>query len=144
MSVLNREAILQLAQTGQDGRPEPVSTPEWGEGTHVLVRRLSAKDRDQWETGNYDLRGKESRVTMTNARARMAVLCVVDEQGNRVFRDEDAEVLGRLHSAPLDRIYEVCRRPSGMTAEANEDLRKNSQSGQRDDSLTDSPRNLAA
>jgi hypothetical protein len=118
---------------------EEVPTPEWGEGTSVLVRALTALERDQWEIANYDLKQREAKVTMGNARARLAVLCVIDDSGERIFRDEDAALLGRSHSAPLDRIFDVCRRLSGMTTAETEILRKNSLNGSADDSLAASP-----
>jgi hypothetical protein len=135
MQPLTREAILK--QAGVLPR-EVVATPEWGEATSVIVRALTALERDQWELANYDLKARETKVTMANARARLAVLCVIDEAGERVFRDEDANLLGRSHSAPLDRIFEVCRRLSGMMMTETEILRKNSVNG----SVGDSPAGL--
>jgi hypothetical protein len=91
------------------------------------VRALTGRERDQWEMGNYDLtKGKESKVTMDNSRARLFVLGAVDEKGDRLFQDSDAGAVGQLHSAPLDRAYEVIRRLSGMTADEAEKIRKNS------------------
>jgi hypothetical protein len=139
--MLSREAILKQAATLPR---EEVPTPEWGHGESVFVRALTALERDQWEVGNYDIRGRDTQVKMTNARARLAVLCVVDQAGERVFKDEDSAMLGRGHSAPLDRIYEACRRLSGMTTPETEILRKNSANGSAGDSPADSPLPSAA
>jgi hypothetical protein len=124
MPALDRSSILN-----QQGLPdEYVPTPEWGKAdSTVRVRALTGRERDQWEMGNYDLsRGKESKVTMDNSRARLFVLAAIDEKGDRLFQDSDAGAVGQLHSAPLDRAYEVIRRLSGMTADEAEKIRKNS------------------
>jgi hypothetical protein len=130
--MLDREKMLAW----RPGKPETVPVPEIAEGENVFVRGISARERDEWEMGNYDLRGKESKVTMRNARARFAELCVCDEKGIRLFQPGDAEQLGNLPAAALDRIYDVGRRLSGMTVEAAEDLRKNSASTQPNGSHT--------
>lgn len=132
MSLHSRASILQ----SQALPTEEVATPEWGADTSVRVRALTAAERDQWEVGNYDLRGKETKVTLANARARLFALGAVDEQGQRLFSDGDAAQLGRLHSAPLDRAYEVIRRLSGMTADEAEGIRKNSAAAPAEDSAT--------
>jgi hypothetical protein len=139
--MLTRDQILKQTTTLPQ---EEVATPEWGEGTYVLVRALTALERDQWEIANYDLRQREAKVTMGNARARLAVLCVIDKSGNRLFTDHDAELLGRSHSAPLDRIFDVCRRLSGMTTAETEILRKNSLNGSAEGSPAASPLSSAA
>lgn len=120
---LDREKILQAPPLPV----EQVPTPEWAPDSFVLVRALTARERDFWEMGNYDLsKGKESKVTMDNSRARLFVLGAVDDKGDRLFKDYDACSIGSLHSAPLDRAYEVIRRLSGMTGDEGEAIRKNS------------------
>jgi hypothetical protein len=51
---------------------------------------------------------------------------VVDDQGKRIFTDEDIEALGNKNAAPLDRICDVARRLSGMGRAEKEKLAKNS------------------
>ena len=126
-----RTPWLMLRALANEQLPwENVPTPEWaGDGPDpcVRVRALTARERDFWEMGNYDLtKGKESKVTMDNSRARLFVLAAIDEKGDRLFQDSDAGAVGKLHSAPLDRAYEVIRRLSGMTADEAEAIRKNS------------------
>lgn len=102
-----------------------VAVPEWG-GT-IRVRVLSGTERDNFD---YDVweRDREGNPTRTrNYRAKLVALCVVDEQGQRVFSDLDAIELGRGKSAPaLNRVFEAAQRLNGMGRLGAEDAEKNS------------------
>ena len=119
MALLSREAILQV----QDLPTERIPVPEWG--GEVIVRGLTAAERDQFEQSIVETRGKDTRVNLRNIRAKLVVLCCVDEQGNRIFRDEDAEVLGRKSAVALNRVFEVAQRLSGLRPEDVEELAGN-------------------
>ena len=119
MALLSREAILQV----QDLPTERVPVPEWcGE---IIVRGLTGVERDQFEQSIVETRGKNTKVNLRNIRAKLVVLCCVDEQGNRIFRDEDAEVLGRKSAVALNRVFEVAQRLSGLRPEDVEELAGN-------------------
>src|SRR5690606_40748699 len=101
MALLSRDAILQA----QDLPTERVEIPEWN--GEVIVRGLTAAERDQFEQSIVETRGKDTRVNLRNIRAKLVALCVVDEEGKRLFKDEDAELLGRKSAVALNRIFEV-------------------------------------
>lgn len=119
MALLSREAILQA----QDLPTEDVEVPEWG-GT-VRVRGLTGAERDAFEQSIVEQRGKSTRMNLKNIRAKLVALTVVDEQGNRVFTDEDAELLGKKSASALDRIFAVAQRLSGLRPEDVEELAGN-------------------
>lgn len=102
---------------------ETVKVPEWG--GDVLVRGLTGSQRDAYEEGCYVGQGKDRRTSFKNLRARLVALCVVDEQGARVFDDADAAALGDKSAAALDRIFDVAQRLSGLTAKDVEALAGN-------------------
>jgi hypothetical protein len=86
------------------------------------------------------IRGQyEFRQTLHNVRAKLVVRSVVDEDGNRVFRDQDAPALGEKSAAVLDKLYDVASRLSKVTQEDVEELAKNSAAGQTGDSPSSSP-----
>lgn len=121
MALLNREAILNA----QDLPTEVVPVPEWG--GDVLVRGLNGTDRDKFEMGSVEMKdGKVVDFKRDNVRARLVGLCIVDEQGNRVFSDADIEALGRKSGTALDRVFDVAQRLSGIGKKAQEEARKNS------------------
>jgi len=60
------------------------------------VRAMTGAERDAFEADNYkrSKKGADFSQSMQNIRARLVVRTVVDGDGQRVFKDEDAEALG--------------------------------------------------
>lgn len=119
MAILTREQILQA----QDLHTEEVAVPEWGGS--VLVRGMTGTERDAFEASILEMNGKGSRMDMRNLRAKLAALCMVDEQGERVFTEKDAGELGKKSATALSRVFEAAQRLSGLTAADVEELQKN-------------------
>jgi hypothetical protein len=112
-----------------------VEVPEWG--GHVIVRELTGAERDAWEGAFLDPDTQELRGDfMVNARARLVALSVIDEDGARVFTEEDAEQLGALSGAALDRVFQKASRMSGLSKADLAELEKNLPAGRRADSGT--------
>lgn len=132
MPYLDREAIFAIA----DLTYEDVEVPEWG-GT-VRVRSLTAADRDAYEAGLLDQRGRGVRVNMRNARARLVALSVVDADGNRLFSEADVERLGQKSAAALDRVFDVATRLSGLAQRDLEELTEDFSPDQNGGSLSGS------
>jgi len=128
--VLNREAIL----AAKDLPRELVEVPEWGGA--VYVRALTGAERDQFEASIVEQRGRDVRMNMRNIRAKLVALTVVDEDGQRIFTDDDVAALGGKSAAALDRLFAVAQRLSGLSKEDVEELAKNSESGQSADSIS--------
>jgi hypothetical protein len=131
MPYLTREQILEV----KDLQFEDVEVPEWG-GT-LRVRGLTGIERDRFEETILDQRGKNVKVKMTNLRARLVALSVVDEQGQALFTQNDIGVLGRKSAAALQRVFNVAQRLSGFSDEDLEELAKNSSDAQSDGSISD-------
>ena len=94
-----------------------VFVEEW-EGS-VFVRELTAGEQR---------RRAEMSKDSDDAATRMLTVCVVDENGDQLFEEKDAEELqnqgGRVLKTILDAITEI----NGVTAEMIEETRKNLQS----------------
>ena len=99
--ILNRDAIL----AADDLKRESVEIPEWG-GT-VWVRVMTGAERDDWERQILDSRGLDNKTNLSNARARLAVLCACGENGERLFGDEDLDAVGGKSAAALERIFDL-------------------------------------
>ncbi len=116
---------------------EDVDMPEWGGS--VRVRGMSGTERDAFEAASLlPARGKHGtrEVNLRNIRARLVACCAIDEQGDRLFGDDDLTWLGEKSGAALDRLADVAKRLSGLTSKDVDDLVKNSGSDQSDDSGT--------
>jgi hypothetical protein len=135
---LTRDEIL----AAPDLPTERVAVPEWG--GDVLVRGLMADERDQFEAETYEVRGKNVEVNKRGMRARLVAKCLVDEAGDRLFTAEDIAALGRKSAVPLDRLFGIARRLSGLQPADVEELAGNSGPGRSGDTPSDSPSGSAA
>ena len=125
---LTKENIL----TANDIKREEVQVPEWG-GV-VLVQGLSGRDRDQLEASMIQGKGKDTKVSLDNLRAKVVARSIVDENGNRIFSDADIPALAKKSALALNRVYEVAQRLSGISQEDVDELTKNSETAPSDDS----------
>jgi len=94
----------------------------------VTVRGLSGTERDRFENESIRVRGRRIEQNLDNTRARLCALCIVDEAGARLFRDDQVAALGRKSAAALDRVYEAAARLSGISQADEEELAGNSAS----------------
>lgn len=128
--LLSRDAILRAT----DLVTEEVEVPEWG-GV-VRVKALTGAERDQFEAGVVERRGRKTEINMKNLRARLVALSVIDEDGRPLFRPTDAEALGQKSAAALGRVFDVAMRLSGMTEQDLDELTENFTNGQSGDSIS--------
>lgn len=133
--LLTRDAIL----SAQDHVYEIVEVPEWGGS--VRVRGLTGSERDQFEAGMIQYKGKRQEVNqsaMSRFRARLVSMTIVDGDGKRLFNSSDVEALGAKSAKALQRVFNVAQRLSGFTEsdvqELTEELAENPTEGSSTDS----------
>ncbi|WP_028472964.1 hypothetical protein [Nocardioides alkalitolerans] len=129
MTLLTRDQIL----TSNDLPFEDVECPEWG-GT-VRVSTIAATLRDEYEVALARLRHEKSK--SPNIRARLVALCITDENGARLFSDDDVIKLGLKSSKALDRVFDVASRLNGLTPEQAKELEGNFDDAQSERSTSD-------
>jgi hypothetical protein len=139
-SYLGRDAIL----AAHDLEVEEVHVPQWADPETgddlVRVKALTGAERDAYEASCTQDRGKQGMVrVLANIRAKLVVRCLVDAEGNRIFKDTDASALGEKSSAALDRLFEVAARLSRLSEEDVEEMGKASAGTLPEDSSSDSP-----
>lgn len=131
MAVLTREQIL-----GADDRLiETVAVPEWG--GEVLVRRVSAGERDKLEASMVVQSGRRRTVSLENTRARIVALCVCDAEGRPLFSESDVEALAAKSAAAMERVFDHARAMNRFSESDVEDLAKNSERIPSSDSPSD-------
>jgi hypothetical protein len=113
---LNRDQILGA----QDLKTATVPTPEWG--GDVLIRAMTALQRDQM-MGMIGAAG--ATVQDSELKAFLCAQCAVDEDGKRLFTDEDVAALRAKNPLPLDRIGEAVLSMSKADNGATENAVKN-------------------
>ena len=103
---------------------EKVDIPGWGT---AIVRGLSAAERDAYEADVVIMRrtrsGRmEEGRDYHNIRAKLVVRCLVDPDGNLLYKPNEYDVLGTLPAAVVDPLWEAATRLSGMTDEDVQEL----------------------
>ncbi len=90
--------------------------PEWG-NAKVRVCGLSGTERDAYESKMVSVRdkGADFDLHLANFRAKLLVKCLFDpETGERIFGDNEVNVLGAKSGVVLDRLHDIAHRLSGM------------------------------
>ena len=125
--MFDKEALFAL----NDTTIEKVDCPEWGElGKQIHVRTMSGKSRDAYEMGIVNARKKDDEGFLFNMRASLAVACCCDVDGKLLFEPKDADRLGNMSAAALDRIFTVGQRLSKMSTEDVKEMEKSLESDQ--------------
>jgi len=118
--MLTREALL----AAKDLCPkETVSIPELG--GDVVIQGLTAKELVTFQR---KADGKEE-----NFAFRLLVLCLKDENGQRILNDEDAPTVEQWPGAIVQRLVEVAMRLNGFGRSAENPLPETSSEGSSSD-----------
>jgi hypothetical protein len=133
MGALNADQILQA----QDLQTRDVECPEWG--GIVRVRALTGAERDDYEQATVEIAQASQGKRLPNMRARLCVMCMVNDAGERLFSIAQVEALGAKSAAVLDRIYDVAAELSGLTRASREAAEKNLPPGPSAGPTSDSP-----
>lgn len=118
MAVLGKAVLLGANTPPQEIVPIPELNGD------VIVRGMSGAERDAFEAGLMQGRGKNREVNFRNLRAKLVAFCCIDESGQRIFADGDVEALGNVRADVLNRLFTVAQRLSGITQEDAEELGK--------------------
>jgi len=127
--ILGKEDIIAR----DDLAIEDIETPEWS--GIVRLRTLTGTERDAYEASIFKPGGKSD---YNNLRAKLLVKCIVDDKGKRVFKDNEIDLLGNKSASVLDRLFARAQKLNGMGAKDAEEILKNLESGQSDDSASGS------
>ena len=122
---LTKDQILE----SNDLKNEAVDVPQWG-GT-VYVRTMTGADRDQFEASMVTVLADGTRkADLTNLRAKLVALTIVDENGARLFEASDVDRLGLKSAAAIESVFAVAQRLNGLGAKAEDEAVKNSKADQ--------------
>ena len=119
MTLLTKDQILGSSDIDH----RDVDVEEWG-GT-IRIAAMSAAERDSFEAGMLDNKGKSDPKRLLNFRARFIASCIVNEDGKRLFAASDIVALGKKSAAPISRVFDQCREINGMTEEDVDEIEGN-------------------
>lgn len=122
MGLLSKEEIVSAL----DLKHEDVEVPEWG-GT-VRVRGYSTRERDlisALASASQTQEGEAKAEALALFRLRTVAACIVDEEGNRLFGDDELAELGKKSPAVVERLFAKAQELSGTGSESKEDAKAN-------------------
>lgn len=112
-----KESILNVS----DRAREAVDVSEfWPEVGNLYVQVMSGRDRDQ-----YEWKMQESFKAKGDVVAPLLVRCLTDENGQRIFEDDDVSLLAQKNWRALDRLFDAARKINGMGLSNQKELAKN-------------------
>src|SRR4051812_6304923 len=92
----------------QDSKLQPLAVPEWN--TTVYIRVMSGTERDQWEADIF----KDGKLDKTQLRARLLVKTLADENGVRIFTDQDTAALGAKSGNVLMKLFDKAQKMNAL------------------------------
>jgi len=114
--MLKREEILAKVTL----KTEKILVEEWG--GDVLISEMSGFSRDSWEQA---ISEKDGSGRLVSPRSKLVLFTVVDEAGNRIFKDDDIQAIGKLSAAALEKVCAVSMRLNALDAGAVAESKKN-------------------
>jgi hypothetical protein len=95
-------------------------------GDCVWVRGMTGTERDQWEQAVLYYQKKSKTESYDQFRASLVVRTVCDENGVRLFTDDEIAKVGAMPCAVVDKLYSVGASLSAVSQKDEEELGKNS------------------
>ena len=98
--------------------------PEWG-GT-VRIATLSIRDRNTMFQGMFDAKtGQAIPSALAELPAKMCAYCIIDEDGNRIFTEQDIDQLAKKCASAIDRIAKAAEELNGVAPDSVKVSEKN-------------------
>jgi hypothetical protein len=93
---------------------ERVPVPEWQRV--VLVREMTAEENREYQLSNlkFDARGNAVGMKKQDGELRLLQRTCWDDQGNRLFSEDDFGLLRKQKAAIINRLTRVAKRLSGL------------------------------
>lgn len=112
--------------------------PEWK--LIVWIKEMSSADRLEWQRGNIKTDDEGNWIvddddtpmidyekSARSMKESLLVRTLVDEQGKRIFKDEDISLLSKKNARIIDELYEISSDLNKLSGESSEESEKNSQ-----------------
>lgn len=135
MALLSKDAIL----AAQDRKSKIVDVPEWG--GEVRLMEMSGEDRLLYLSSilSYvtDKKGNTSvQANNANADSKLLARVIVDEDGKRLFSEEEIIALGQKNGVVLDRLVNEANELNALNPSAVDEAAGKSEDTQNSDSTS--------
>lgn len=102
MTTSTREQLL----VKQERRIERVDLPEFGEDAYVMVHGMNAREKIEYEASLMTSRFEMDVGKQKTQKERMIICCARDDDGDRIFTDDDVAALGEWPVDPFNRVFD--------------------------------------
>lgn len=119
MALLTKNEILGA----DDIKAVDVECPEWG--GEVRIKAPTGLERDEFEQQISERKGKRVTTNLNNIRARTVAKFAVDENGQRLFSDDEVVALGAKSGAALDRCFTAWMKLAGLNQDEIDEVQEN-------------------
>lgn len=112
---LSRESIL----SAPDVKVEDLEVPEWG-GT-IMVREMTTAEVENYSMSLANNDGSMNHRKLGGMRAKIVSWCVIDEEGEPVFKSSDVEALQRKSNRVVSLVFDKVLEMSGLLDDEEEE-----------------------
>jgi hypothetical protein len=136
-NLLNRSQLLEKEEL-------EIEKIVFDDGNFICVRQMTGHERDLFEQSLIrKIKDAKGNITYEQAtddfRAKLAVVTVCNEKGESILLPGDFSLLSKNMSAKrLEKIINTAQKLNAITEEDKENILKNSEVGQADNSNSDS------
>ncbi|MEO1063749.1 MAG: hypothetical protein AAFZ07_20215 [Actinomycetota bacterium] len=109
MTTLTRESLLAPAKRRYRYVPLPIK------GGTARIRSLTQLEREKYEADIVDPKSNRPR---SDADRHLLVRCLVDEEGERLFGDDETRLLADNDAGDLALVYAACVEHCGLSLSA--------------------------
>lgn len=115
-----------------DSELRQVDVPEW-KGS-VYMKNMSGHERDKFETMCIKQTDGKKKVDVKNLKAMLLSLVICDATGKLLMARNDVDRLNGKNAAVINRLNKIAQEINGIGLDENEELEKNLNEEQNDDS----------
>lgn len=123
--------------------------PKEGEESNIVrIRMMPGSGRDHFEeqVAKRTRKGDDGKIIVTGTKGfkvTLCALCIVDEDNNLLFSEDDVQDLNEKKSEAIDFIFSECQELNGMSDDDVKDLVANFEIDLSDESGSNSQQDLA-
>lgn len=119
--IATREMILDF----NDLATSDVAVPEWG-GLVVRVREMTGTERGDFQAAISTVTTAPGGSTSVEFDAhklqvQLCAMTMIDENGERLFKNREVELLGKKSAKALQRVFDASARLSGIAEDSVEE-----------------------
>lgn len=85
-----------------------------GEKMGFVVREMNAGDATKYKTSLFKVVDGKPVMSMDGYQTKLIANCLFDKDGEKIFGDNDLELIKTLPSSVADKIFEVASRINGL------------------------------